>query len=85
MSGNSLDMVIGARQCDWTHALIERWSREGSRNRFLAVARSMEASVGAWVRSVCRLSTCDYSEVALAALAAQLQEQSADITRLGDL
>ena len=41
MSGNSLDMVIGAGSAIG-RALIERWSREGA-TPILAVARSVEA------------------------------------------
>jgi NAD(P)-dependent dehydrogenase (short-subunit alcohol dehydrogenase family) len=72
-------MVIGAGSAIG-HALIERWSREGSRP-VLAVARS-EASLAAVGALGVQAQHCDYSEAALATLAAQLQERSADITRL---
>ena len=79
MSGNSLDMVIGGGSAIG-RALIERWCREGAQP-ILAVARSMEALSAIEPLGV-QTHPCDYGEVALAALAAQLQEQSADITRL---
>ena len=79
MSGNSMDMVISAGSAIG-HALIERWSREGSRP-IVAVARS-EASLAAVGALGVQIQHCDYSEAALAALTAQLQEQSSDITRL---
>ena len=79
MSGNSLDMVIGAGSAIG-RALIERWSREGA-TPILAVARSVEAMAAVESLGV-QAHQCDYCEAALAALAAQLQEQSADITRL---
>ena len=79
MSSNSLDVVIGAGSAIG-RALIERWSRADT-HPILAVARTEEAL--ALVESL-RVQTheCDYSEAALAALANQLQEQSADISRL---
>ena len=79
MSGNSLDMVIGAGSAIG-RALIERWSREGA-TPILAVARSVEAMAAVEPLGV-QTQQCDYCEAALSALAAQLQEQSADITRL---
>ena len=79
MSANSLDMVIGAGSAIG-RALIERWSREGA-TPILAVARSVEAMAAVESLGV-QAHQCDYGEAALAALAAQLQEQSADITRL---
>ena len=79
MSGNSLDIVIGAGSAIG-RALIERWSREGARP-ILAVARSVDAMAAVEPLGV-QPHQCDYCEAALAALAAQLQEQSADITRL---
>ena len=79
MSGNSLDMVIGAGS-GIGHALIEKWSREGSRP-VLAVARSAASLAAANPLGV-QTQHCDYSEGALATLAAQLQAQSSDITRL---
>ncbi len=79
MSGNSLDMVIGAGSAIG-RALIERWSREGA-TPILAVARSVEAMAAVEPLGV-QTHQCDYCEAALSALAAQLQEQSADITRL---
>ena len=79
MSGNSLDIVIGAGSAIG-RALIERWSREGA-TPILAVARSVDAM--AVVEPLgAQAHQCDYCEAALAALAAQLQEQSADIMRL---
>ena len=79
MSGNSLDIVIGAGSAIG-RALIERWSREGA-TPILAVARSVGAMAAVEPLGV-QAHQCDYSEAALAALAAQLQVQSADITRL---
>ena len=79
MSGNSLDIVIGAGSAIG-RALIERWSREGA-TPILAVARSVDAMAAVEQLGV-QPHQCDYCEAALAALAAQLQEQSADITRL---
>ena len=79
MSGNSLDMVIGAGSAIG-RALIERWSREGA-TPILAVARSVKAMAAVEPLGV-QSQQCDYGEAALAALATQLQEQSADITRL---
>ena len=79
MSGNSLDIVIGAGSAIG-RALIERWSREGA-TPILAVARSVDAMAAVEPLGV-QPHQCDYCEAALAALAAQLQEQSADITRL---
>jgi NAD(P)-dependent dehydrogenase (short-subunit alcohol dehydrogenase family) len=79
MSGNSLDMVIGAGSAIG-RALIERWSREGA-TPILAVARTVDAMAA--VESLgAQAHQCDYGEAALAALAAQLQEQSSDVTRL---
>ena len=79
MSSNSLDVVVGAGSAIG-RALIERWSREGAQP-MLAVARSVEALAAVEPLGV-QTHPCDYSEAALAALAAQLQEQSADIRRL---
>ena len=79
MSGNSLDMVIGAGSAIG-RALIERWSREGA-TPILAVARSVEAMAAVEPLGA-QTHQCDYCEAALSALAAQLQERSADITRL---
>ena len=79
MSGNSLDIVIGAGSAIG-RALIERWSREGA-TPILAVARSVEAMAAVEPLGV-QTQQCDYGEAALAALATQLQEQSADIRRL---
>jgi len=79
MSSNSLDMVIGAGSAIG-HALIERWSREGSRP-VVAVARS-EASLAAVGAPGVQTQHCDYSEAALATFAAQLQEQFSELTRL---
>ena len=79
MSSNSLDVVIGAGSAIG-RALIERWSREGPQP-MLAVARSVEA-LAAVEPLGAQTHHCDYSEAALAALATQLQEQSADIRRL---
>ena len=79
MSGNSLDIVIGAGSAIG-RALIERWSREGA-TPILAVARSVDAMAAVEPLGV-QPNQCDYCAAALAALAAQLQEQSADITRL---
>ena len=79
MSGNSLDIVIGAGSAIG-RALIERWSREGA-TPILAVARSVDAMAAVEPLGV-QPHQCDYCEAALAALATQLQEQSADITRL---
>jgi len=79
MSSNSLDVVIGAGSAIG-RALIERWSRE-SAQPMLAVARSVEALAAVEPLGV-QTHHCDYSEGALAALAAQLQSQSADIRRL---
>ena len=76
MSGNSLDMVIGAGSAIG-RALIERWSRD-SATPILAVARTVDAIEPLAVQT----QQCDYGEAALAALATQLQEQSADIRRL---
>ena len=79
MSGNSLDIVIGAGSAIG-RALIERWSHEGA-TPILAVARSVDAMAAVEPLGV-QVHQCDYCEAALAALAAQLQEQSADIRRL---
>ena len=79
MSGNSLDIVIGAGSAIG-RALIERWSREGA-TPILAVARTVDAMAAVEPLGV-QTQQCDYGETALAALATQLQEQSADITRL---
>ena len=79
MSYNSLDMVIGAGS-SIGRALIERWSREDAKS-ILAVARSVDALAAVEPLGV-QTHQCDYREAALAALAAQLQEKSADITRL---
>ena len=79
MSGNSLDIVIGAGSAIG-RALIERWSREGA-TPILAVARTVDAMAAVEPLGV-QTKQCDYGEAALAALATQLQEQSADITRL---
>lgn len=79
MSSNSLDVVVGAGSAIG-RALIERWSRE-SAQPILAVARSVEALAVVEPLGV-QTHPCDYSEAGLAALAAQLQEQSADIRRL---
>ena len=79
MSNNSLDIVIGAGSAIG-RALIERWSREGA-GPMLAVARSADSLAVMEQRGV-QTHQCDYSEAALAALAIQLQEESADIRRL---
>ena len=79
MSGNSLDIVIGAGSAIG-RALIERWSREGA-TPILAVARSVDAMAAVEPLGA-QAHQCDYCDAALAALAAQLQEQSVDITRL---
>ena len=79
MSYNSLDMVIGAGS-SIGRALIERWSREDAKP-ILAVARSVDALAAVEPLGV-QTHQCDYREAALAALAAQLQEKSSDITRL---
>ena len=79
MSGNSLDIVIGAGSAIG-RALIERWSCEGA-TPILAVARTVDAMAAVEPLGV-QTQQCDYGEAALAALATQLQEQSADITRL---
>ena len=79
MSGNSLDIVIGAGSAIG-RALIERWSRD-SATPILAVARTVDAMAAVEPLGV-QTQQCDYGETALAALATQLQEQSADITRL---
>ena len=79
MSSNSLDIVIGAGSAIG-RALIERWSREGAQP-ILTVARSAD-SLAVVEQLGVQIHQCDYSEAALAALAIQLQEQSADINRL---
>ena len=79
MSSNSLDLVIGAGSAIGG-ALIERWSREDAQ-AILAVARSVDSLSVVEPLGV-QTHLCDYTEAALAALAAQLQEQSADIRRL---
>ncbi len=79
MSGNSLDIVIGAGSAIG-RALIERWSRAGA-HPILAVARSAESLAAVQSLRV-QPHQCDYSEGALAALASQLQEQASDIARL---
>ena len=79
MSSNSLDVVVGAGSAIG-RALIERWSRAGA-GPILAVARTKEPLALLEPLGV-QPHHCDYSEAALAALAAQLQEQSADIRRL---
>ena len=79
MSSNSLDLVIGAGSAIGG-ALIERWSREGAQP-ILAVARSVDSLSVVEPLGV-QTQLCDYTEAALAALAAQLQEQSVDIRRL---
>ena len=79
MSSNSLDVVVGAGSAIG-RALIERWSREGAQP-VLAVARAKETLAILEPLGV-QTHVCDYSEAALAALAAQLQEQSVDIRRL---
>ena len=79
MSSISLDIVIGAGSAIG-RALIERWSHERAQ-RILAVARSAD-SLAVVEQLGVQTHQCDYSEAALAALAIQLQEQSADISRL---
>ena len=79
MSSISLDIVIGAGSAIG-RALIERWSGEGAQ-RILAVARSAD-SLAVVEQLGVQTHKSDYSEAALAALAIQLQEQSADISRL---
>ena len=79
MSSNSLDIVIGAGSAIG-RALIERWSGECARP-ILAVARSADTLAVIEQLGV-QTHQCDYSEAALAAVAIQLQEQSADISRL---
>ena len=79
MSSNSLDIVIGAGSAIGC-ALIERWSDECARP-LLAVARSTD-SLAVIEQFGVQTHQCDYTEAALAALAIQLQEQSADISRL---
>ena len=79
MSSRSLDIVIGAGSAIG-RALIERWSGECARP-ILAVARSADTLAVIEQLSV-QTHQCDYSEAALAAVAIQLQEQSADISRL---
>lgn len=79
MSSSSLDIVIGAGSAIG-RALIERWSGECARP-ILAVARSADTLAVIEQLGV-QTHQCDYSEAALAAVATQLQEQSADISRL---
>ena len=79
MSNSSLDIVIGAGSAIG-RALIERWSGECARP-ILAVARSADTLAVIEQLGV-QTHQCDYSEAALAAVAIQLQEQSADISRL---
>ena len=79
MSDISLDILIGAGSAIG-RALIERWSGECARP-ILAVARSAD-SLAVIEQLGAQTHQCDYSEAALAALAVQLQEQSADISRL---
>ena len=79
MSSSSLDIVIGAGSAIG-RALIERWSGECARP-ILAVARSADTLAVIEQLGV-QTHQCDYSEAALAAVAIQLQEQSADISRL---
>ena len=79
MSSISLDIVIGAGSAIG-RALIERWSREGAQG-ILAVARSAD-SLAVVEQLGVQTHKSDYSEATLAALAIQLQEQSADISRL---
>ena len=79
MSSDSLDMVIGAGSAIG-RALIERWSDECARP-LLAVARSAD-SLAVIEQLGVQTHQCDYTEAALAAFANQLQEQSADISRL---
>ena len=79
MSSSSLDIVIGAGSAIG-RALIERWSGECARP-ILAVARSADTPAVIEQLGV-QTHQCDYSEAALAAVAIQLQEQSADISRL---
>ena len=79
MSSSSMDIVIGAGSAIG-RALIERWSGECARP-ILAVARSADTLAVIEQLGV-QTHQCDYSESALAAVAIQLQEQSADISRL---
>ena len=79
MSSSSLDIVIGAGSAIG-RALIERWSGECARP-ILAVARSADTLAVIEQLGV-QTHQCDYTEAALAAVAIQLQEQSADISRL---
>ena len=79
MSDNSLDIVIGAGSAIG-RALIESWSRKCAQP-ILAVARSADSLAAVEPLRV-QTHQCDYSEAALAALAIQLQEQSADVRRL---
>ena len=80
MVSNSLDVVFGAGS-GIGQALIERWYRADERP-VLAVSRSIATVTHSESRPEVEHVACDYSDMALAALAERLADAQADIARL---
>ncbi|MFL2502293.1 MAG: SDR family NAD(P)-dependent oxidoreductase [Luminiphilus sp.] len=80
MANNSLDVVFGAGS-GIGQALIERWYRAGERP-VLAVSRSIATVAHSESRPEVEYLACDYSDMALEALAGRLEDAQADVVRL---
>lgn len=80
MNSNSVDVVIGAGS-GIGRALIDRW-HEAAVRPVLAVARSPDALAYFEALESVQTIACDYSDVALEALADTLREEKKDVARL---
>ena len=80
MNSNSVDVVIGAGS-EIGRALVDRW-QEAAARPVLAVARSPDAIACFEAMESVKTSACDYSDVALTALAETLREEKKDVARL---
>ena len=80
MNSNSVDVVIGAGS-GIGRALINRW-HEAAVRPVLAVARSPDALAYFEALESVQTIACDYSDVALEALADTLREEKKDVARL---
>ena len=80
MNSNSVDVVIGAGS-EIGRALIDRW-QEAAARPVLAVARSPDALACFEAVESVKTIACDYSDIALEALAETLREEKKDVARL---
>ena len=80
MNSTSVDVVIGAGS-GIGRALIDRW-HEAAARPVLAVARSRDALACFEALEAVQTIACDYSDVALEALADTLREEKKDVARL---